>query len=58
MWELLVVLPAQVVADELISGERARALGLDVDVGEMSAVGKEPRTEGEESDGEIGRAHV
>lgn len=51
MWELLVVLPAQVVADELISGERARALGLDVDVGEMSAVGKEPRTEGEESDG-------
>lgn len=51
MWELLVVLPAQVVADELIAGERARALGLDVDVGEMSAVGKEPRTEGEESDG-------
>lgn len=45
------MLPAQVVADELIAGERARALGLDVDVGEVGAVGEEPRAEGEERDG-------
>jgi len=48
---LLVVLPAQVVADELIAGERPRALGLDVDVGEVDAVGEKPGAEGEERDG-------
>ncbi|VAI50253.1 unnamed protein product [Triticum turgidum subsp. durum] len=35
----------------LIAGERALALGLDVDVGEVCAVGEEPCAEGEECDG-------
>lgn len=45
------MLPAQVVADELVAGERARALWLDVDVGEVDAVGEEAGSEGEERDG-------
>uniref|UniRef100_A0A0A9EG75 Uncharacterized protein n=1 Tax=Arundo donax TaxID=35708 RepID=A0A0A9EG75_ARUDO len=48
---LLVVLPTEVVADELVAGERARALGLDVYVGEVDADGEEARAEGEEGSG-------
>jgi hypothetical protein len=48
---LLVVLPFEVIADELVAGERARPLGLDVGVGEVDAVGEEACAEGEESDG-------
>lgn len=42
------MLLAEVVADELVASERARALGFDVDVGEVDAVGEEARAEGEE----------
>jgi len=42
------VLLAEVVADELVPSERASALGLDVDVGEVDAEGEEARAEGEE----------
>ena len=42
------MLLAEVVADELVPSERASALGLDVDVGEVDAEGEEARAEGEE----------
>ncbi|VAI61684.1 unnamed protein product [Triticum turgidum subsp. durum] len=39
-----------ITSPTLIAGERALALGLDVDVGEVCAVGEEPRAEGKECD--------
>jgi hypothetical protein len=45
------VLPAEVVADELVTGEGARALWLDVDVGEVDTDGEEARAESEEGNG-------
>jgi hypothetical protein len=42
------VLLAEVVADELVASERARALGLDVGVGEVDTEREEARAEGEE----------
>lgn len=48
---LLALLLAEVVADELVASERARALGLDVDVGEVDAEGEEAGAEDEEGNG-------
>lgn len=45
------MLPAEIVPDELVARERARALWLDVDVGEVDADGEEARAEGEEGNG-------
>lgn len=45
------MLPAEVVADELVTGEGARALWLDVDVGEVDTDGEEARAESEEGNG-------
>lgn len=42
------MLLAEVIADELVASERARALRLDVGVGEVDAEGEEARAEGEE----------
>ena len=42
------MLLAEVIADELVASERARALRLDVGVGEADAEGEEARAEGEE----------
>jgi hypothetical protein len=45
------VLPALVVPDELVAGERARALWLDVDVAEVDADGEEACADREEGNG-------
>jgi hypothetical protein len=45
------VLPAEIVSDELVTSKGARALWLDVDVGEVDANGEVARAEGEEGNG-------